>query len=125
MTTATANLDLVRYNIGNIPMGDVTADALHAGESMHFWPDLESGLSDIYHILKRNGGIYFASTFLSLYFGNLQAAEGGRTGTSKQAFQYFDSIDTLRDMMLRSGFKGVKLDIKILGRACVVIRYGK
>jgi len=124
-TAATANLDLVRCDVGNIPMGDGSVDALNAGAAMHCWPDLESAMSEIYRVLRPNGGRYFATTFLSAYFGNLQAAEGGGAGPSKQAFQYFDSVDTLRDMMLRAGFEGGKVDIEILGRACVVIRCEK
>merc|ERR1712032_120726 len=57
-------LDLVRLDVGQIPMGNSTINALHAGAAMHCWPDLDGALSEIYRVLKP-GGRYFATTFLS------------------------------------------------------------
>jgi len=88
-------LDLVRLDVGKIPMKNDSIDALHAGAAMHCWPDLPAAASEIYRVLKP-GGRYFATTFLSSWFGNLQAAEGGATGPSRQAFQYFESVEQLR-----------------------------
>lgn len=117
-------LDLVRCDVGNIPMQSGSVDALHAGAAMHCWPDLDSAMSEIHRVLKP-GGRYFATTFLSSYFGTLQRAEGGQTGPSRQAFQYFESVDKLRDMMIKAGFDPEKVDIEVLGTACVVIRCEK
>merc|ERR1712008_19020 len=45
-------LDLVRCDVGEIPMSSSSVDALHAGAAMHCWPDLDAGLSEIYRVLK-------------------------------------------------------------------------
>jgi len=117
-------LDLVRCDVGKIPMRSESINALHAGAAMHCWPDLDAGLSEIYKVLKP-GGRYFATTFLSTYFGALQNAEGGQTGVSRQAFQYFESVDKLRNLLLKAGFENEKIDIEVLEPACVVIRCEK
>jgi hypothetical protein len=44
---------------------------------------------------------------------------------SQQAFQYFDSVDTLRDLLISGGFDEDKILIEVLGAACVVIRAEK
>jgi ubiquinone/menaquinone biosynthesis C-methylase UbiE len=117
-------LDLVRCDVGNIPMQDESVDALHAGAAMHCWPDLQAAVKEIYRVLKP-GGRYFATTFLSSYFGALQTAEGGASGPSRQAFQYFESVDQLRQLMEDGGFEHDKISIEVLGAACVVIRCEK
>jgi ubiquinone/menaquinone biosynthesis C-methylase UbiE len=117
-------LDLVRCDVGNIPMQDKSVDAFHAGAAMHCWPDLQVAVKEIYRVLKP-GGRYFATTFLSSYFGALQAAEGGASGPSRQAFQYFESVDQLRQLMEDGGFEHDKISIEVLGAACVVIRCEK
>lgn len=117
-------LDLVRCDVGNIPMQNDSINALHAGAAMHCWPDLDAALSEIHRVLKP-GGRYFATTFLSDYFRTLQQAEGGQTGPSMQAFQYFESVDMLRDFVLKAGFSPENVNIEVLGRACVVIRCEK
>lgn len=117
-------LDLVRCDVGNIPMQNESVDALHAGAAMHCWPDLQRAVQEIYRVLKP-GGRYFATTFLSSYFGALQAAEGGASGPSRQAFQYFESVDQLRRLMEDGGFEHDKIQIEVLGAACVVIRCEK
>jgi ubiquinone/menaquinone biosynthesis C-methylase UbiE len=94
------------------------------GAAMHCWPDLPAAVSEIYRVLKP-GGRYFATTFLSSYFGNLQNAEGGATGPSRQAFQYFESVYQLRKLLEAGGFAKNKISIEVLGRACVVIRCQK
>eukprot|EP00538_Stauroneis_constricta_P009120 CAMPEP_0119555402 /NCGR_PEP_ID=MMETSP1352-20130426/7631_1 /TAXON_ID=265584 /ORGANISM="Stauroneis constricta, Strain CCMP1120" /LENGTH=405 /DNA_ID=CAMNT_0007602159 /DNA_START=261 /DNA_END=1475 /DNA_ORIENTATION=- len=117
-------LDLVRLDVGRIPMKDESLDCLHAGAAMHCWPELDLAASEIYRVLKP-GGRYFATTFLQEYFRILQGADGGGEGASnpsKQAFQYFTSTDTLRDLMIRGGFAPEKVFVEVLGRACVVIR---
>jgi len=118
-------LELVRLDVGQIPMQTGSVDALHAGAAMHCWPDLPQAASEIYRVLKPNGGRYFATTFLSSYFGTLQQAEGGQTGPSRQAFQYFESVDQLRKLMEEGGFEHDKIQIEVLGTACVVIRCEK
>jgi ubiquinone/menaquinone biosynthesis C-methylase UbiE len=123
----TTSLDLVRLDVGSIPMQDGSVDCLHAGAAMHCWPDLNRACSEIYRVLKPNGGRYFATTFLSTYFSTLSAMDGQASASSpsQQAFQYFESIDTLRDLLVGGGFDRDKVMIEVLGRACVVIRAEK
>lgn len=119
-------LDLVRLDVGQIPMQDASVDCLHAGAAMHCWPDLDAALSEIYRVLKP-GGRYFATTFLSTYFSSLQsAADGGASSEpSQQAYQYFKSVNALRELVEGGGFKKENITIEILGTACVVIRAEK
>eukprot|EP00559_Dactyliosolen_fragilissimus_P005835 CAMPEP_0184858782 /NCGR_PEP_ID=MMETSP0580-20130426/3833_1 /TAXON_ID=1118495 /ORGANISM="Dactyliosolen fragilissimus" /LENGTH=428 /DNA_ID=CAMNT_0027355089 /DNA_START=21 /DNA_END=1307 /DNA_ORIENTATION=- len=119
---SSTKLDLVRCDVGNIPMVSESVDALHAGAAMHCWPDLDSALSEIYRVLKP-GGRYFATTFLSSYFRTVQATGG--QGVQQQAFQYFENVDLLRDLLLKAGFEDEKVDIEVLGAACVVIKAEK
>lgn len=120
----TTKLDLVRLDVGQIPMKDETIDCLHAGAAMHCWPDLDAAASEIYRVLKPNGR-YFATTFLSPYFSNLSRMDGQTTTVSQQAFQYFESIDTLKELLERGGFESDKIQIEVLGTACAVIRAEK
>jgi len=121
----TTRLDLVRLDVGNIPMQDGAVDCLHAGAAMHCWPDLDAAASEIYRVLKP-GGRYFATTFLSSYFSVMSSMDGSaNTPTPQQAFQYFESVDTLRSLLERGGFEREKVVIEILGNACVVIRAEK
>lgn len=122
-STTKTKLDLVRLDVGQIPMQNESVDALHAGAAMHCWPDLPAAASEIYRVLKPDGGRYFATTFLSSYFGALQL--GDATGPSSQAFQYFESVDVLRKLMEDGGFEPDKIQIEVLGAACVVIRCEK
>jgi hypothetical protein len=95
-------LDLVRLDVGQIPMQTET-----------------------YRVLKP-GGRYFATTFLSAYFATISAMDGqANTPTSQQAFQYFESVNTLRDLLVRGGFEKEKVFIEVLGSACLVIRAEK
>jgi len=123
-TPGQTRLDLVRCDVGNIPMRTDSVNALHAGAAMHCWPDLDAALSEIYRVLKP-GGRYFATTFLAQYFRGLQASESGQTGPSIQAFQYFASTDELKDMIVKAGFDEEKVSVEVLGTACVVIRAEK
>lgn len=119
------SLELVRLDVGQIPMLDESIDCLHAGAAMHCWPDLEAAASEIYRVLKP-GGRYFATTFLSTYFAMLSNADGAAgSEPSQQAFQYFSSVDSLRDLLVRGGFEREKIQIEVLGSACVVIRAEK
>ena len=61
----TTKLDLVRLDVGNIPMQDGKVDCLHAGAAMHCWPDLDKAASEIYRVLKP-GGRAVLMTFNSL-----------------------------------------------------------
>lgn len=117
-------LELVRLDVGQLPIRSSSIDALHAGAAMHCWPDLDAGLSEIYRVLKP-GGRYFATTFLAQYFSALQNLDGGNSNPSQMAFQYFTSTDKLRDLLLRNGFSPEKVNIEVLGNACVVIRCEK
>lgn len=121
----TTNLDLVRLDVGQIPMSNESVDCLHAGAAMHCWPDLKSAMSEIHRVLKP-GGRYFATTFLSTYFSNVSAMDGqAGMSPSQQAFQYFDSVQTLKDLVVSGGFDESKVTIEVLGTACVVIRAEK
>ena len=91
---------------------------------MHCWPDLDAAASEIYRVLKPNGR-YFATTFLSPYFSNLSRMDGQTTTVSQQAYQYFESIDTLKELLERGGFESDKIQIEVLGTACAVIRAEK
>lgn len=91
-------LDLIRCDVGNIPMQSESVPALHAGAAMHCWPDLDAALSEIYRVLKP-GGRYFASTFLAEYFRGVAIASGDDINT--QAFQYFESTEVLKDLLLK------------------------
>jgi ubiquinone/menaquinone biosynthesis C-methylase UbiE len=117
-------LDLVRLDVGQIPMQTSSVDALNAGAAMHCWPELPQAAAEIYRVLKP-GGRYFATTFLSAYFSVLQQSEGGASGPSRQAFQYFESMEQLRSLMESGGFEREKIQIEVLGNACVVIRCEK
>ncbi len=119
------SLDLVRLDVGQIPMRTESVDSLHAGAAMHCWPDLDAAMSEIYRVLKP-GGRYFATTFLSTYFANVAAMDGqSGMAPSQQAFQYFDSVDTLKDLVVGGGFDESKVTIEVLGTSCVVIRAEK
>ena len=119
------NLELVRLDVGQIPMRDETIDCLHAGAAMHCWPDLDAAVSEIYRVLKP-GGRYFATTFLAKYFSALSGMDGASgSAPSQQAFQYFTSVETLRDLVERGGFEREKIQIEVVGNACVVIRAEK
>lgn len=151
------SLDLVRLDVGQIPMSTESVDCLHAGAAMHCWPDLNAAASEIHRVLKP-GGRYFgkfilswlvrkldmividrriiqtqqysfiatATTFLSTYFSNVAGldAQAGNS-PSQQAFQYFDSVDTLKELIVGGGFDESKVNIEVLGTACVVIRAEK
>ena len=120
-------LDLVRLDVGQIPMQTESVDALHAGAAMHCWPDLPAAVREIHRVLKP-GGRYFATTFLSSYFGTLRrlAGEESTNMPSRQAFQYFESVDVLRKLLVEEGgFAPEKVFIEVLGNACIVIRAEK
>ncbi|CAB9506968.1 Uncharacterized methyltransferase At1g78140, chloroplastic [Seminavis robusta] len=119
-----SQLDLVRCDVGRIPMKSESVDAFHAGAAMHCWPELPKAASEIYRVLKP-GGRYFATTFLSSYFGTLQSAEGGATGPSRQAFQYFASTQMLRELMEEGGFSREKISVEVIEPSAVIIRCEK
>lgn len=118
-------LDLVRLDVGQIPMQEASVDCLHAGAAMHCWPDLDAAAREIYRVLKP-GGRYFATTFLSTYFSALSNMDGSSgVAPSQQAFQYFESTERLKDLLVNGGFDPAKVSIEVLGAACVVIRAEK
>mmetsp|Transcript_26783 Transcript_26783/g.53432 ORF Transcript_26783/g.53432 Transcript_26783/m.53432 type:complete len:419 (-) Transcript_26783:45-1301(-) len=125
-TDGRTTLELVRLDVGNIPMADGSIDALHAGAAMHCWPDINGGLSEIHRVLKP-GGRYFATTFLSDYFRVLQKSDQGSdvSNLQSQAFQYFESADELEEMIIVAGFDPEKVTVEVLGQACAVIRCEK
>ncbi|CAJ1964237.1 unnamed protein product [Cylindrotheca closterium] len=121
----TTKLDLVRLDVGQIPMRNESIDCLHAGAAMHCWPDLDSAFTEIYRVLKP-GGRYFGTTFLSSYFATLSSMDGqGSNVPSQQAFQYFESVDSLEALVAKGGFDRSKIQIEVLGNACAVIRAEK
>mmetsp|Transcript_26841 Transcript_26841/g.61795 ORF Transcript_26841/g.61795 Transcript_26841/m.61795 type:complete len:425 (-) Transcript_26841:122-1396(-) len=122
-TSGSTTLDLVRLDVGNIPMATGSVDVLHAGAAMHCWPDLDGGLEEIHRVLKV-GGRYFATTFLSNYFRQLQSVTGETTVESRP-FQYFEDSDVLKDLVIKAGFDADKVSVEVLGQACAVIRCEK
>lgn len=125
-TNRKTQLDLIRLDVGQIPMRNESIDALHAGAAMHCWPELPTAVSEIYRVLKP-GGRYFATTFLSSYFAIVNQADNlaATSGPSLQAFQYFASVDQLRSLLIDGGFNDENISIEVLGRACIVIRCEK
>lgn len=123
--------DLVRLDVGMIPMRDDSIDALHAGAAMHCWPDIDSALSEIYRVLRPNGGRYFATTFLANYFRNTQQLLSSRSDNNQrqqiqeQTFQYFSSEEELRRLLIKAGFSNHQIQIDIVGPSCVIIRCEK
>jgi len=112
-------LDLVRCDVGNIPMISDSVDALHAGAAMHCWPDLDAALSEIHRVLKP-GGRYFATTFLSSYISTMTRGNSSAQNT----FQAF-TTDSLKELILKSGFEENNVKIEVLGSGCAVIRAEK
>lgn len=118
--SSTTKLDLVRCDVGDLPMSSESIKALHAGAAMHCWPDLDAALSEIYRVLQP-GGRYFASTFLASYFSTVQSI-GGTDNINSQAFQYFESTNKLKDLLLKAGFEDSNIDIEVLQPGCVIIK---
>jgi ubiquinone/menaquinone biosynthesis C-methylase UbiE len=128
-SSSTTKLDLVRCDVAKIPMRSDSVDAFHAGAAMHCWPEIELSLKEIYRVLVP-GGRYFATTFLSSYFAGVAGVEKTANGGTDvpinvQAFQYFPSEKYLRDLLIDAGFEESKVNIEVLGRACVVMRCEK
>jgi ubiquinone/menaquinone biosynthesis C-methylase UbiE len=118
-------LELIRLDVGQIPMKNESIDALHAGAAMHCWPELVKAVSEIHRVLKP-GGRYFATTFLASYFSMISQADNiANAGPSLQAFQYFASVDQLRSLLMEGGFQDENISIEVLGNACIVIRCEK
>lgn len=115
-------LELVQCDVAKIPMQSNSVDAFHAGAAMHCWPEIDEGLSEIYRVLKSDGGRFFATTFLAPYFRTVISTESKNISVQQQAFQYFESVDVLKEMIVNAGFKEEDVTIEVLGTACVVIR---
>jgi ubiquinone/menaquinone biosynthesis C-methylase UbiE len=130
-STENVTVELVRLDVGSIPMLDNSVDALHAGAAMHCWPELPKALNEIYRVLRPNGGRYFATTFLSSYFRNLQrtdisgAPSSSSFTPSQQTFQYFQSAQELRNLLENAGFASNQIQIEVVGTSCVIIRCEK
>lgn len=128
-SSSATRLDLVRCDVGAIPMADASVDALHAGAAMHCWPEIGTALAEVRRVLVP-GGRYFATTFLGTYFANVAGAEKTANGgvdleTSLQAFQYFPTREFLEDLLLDAGFERDKIDVEVVGTSCVIIRCEK
>ena len=121
--------ELVRLDVGKLPMRNGSIDALHAGAAMHCWPDIDQALSEIYRVLRPNGGRYFATTFLANYFRSTQTLlninNQQRQRIQDQAFQYFSSPDELRSLLVKAGFSNELIQIDVVGPSCVIIRCEK
>lgn len=122
-------LELVRLDVGMIPMRDNGVDAVHAGAAMHCWPDIDGALSEIYRVLRPQGGRYFATTFLANYFRNTQQlfsrSNNNQRQIQEQTFQYFQSVEELRTLLMKAGFSNDKIQIDVVGPSCVIIRCEK
>ena len=129
VSSSSTRLDLVRCDVARIPMRSDSVDAFHAGAAMHCRPEIEMSLKEIHRVLVP-GGWYFATTFLSNYFSQVAGAERTANGGADppknvQAFQYFPSVEYLRDLLMDAGFEESKVSVELLGRACVVLRCEK
>lgn len=129
IASSSTKLDLVRCDVAKIPMKTDSIDVFHAGAAMHCWPEIEDSLKEIHRVLAP-GGRYFATTFLGNYFENVANAEKTANGsnvidTNMQAFQYFPTVDYLRDLLLEAGFEEDKVDVEVVGRGCVIMRCEK
>lgn len=129
LKSSSTRLDLVRCDVAKIPLATDSIDALHAGAAMHCWPEIAPSLKEIHRVLIP-GGRYFATTFLGNYFQNVSGLENAANGgikveTSMQAFQYFPSIEYLRNLLTEAGFEEDKVDVQLVGRSCVIIRCEK
>uniref|UniRef100_A0A7S1Y1Y9 Methyltransferase type 11 domain-containing protein n=1 Tax=Grammatophora oceanica TaxID=210454 RepID=A0A7S1Y1Y9_9STRA len=118
-------LDLVRLDVGKIPMQDASVDALHAGAAMHCWPELKAAATEIYRVLKP-GGRYFATTFLAPYFSmSQQAADITNQQPLDRAYNFFQSAEEMSNLMQAGGFEEDKIQVEVLGPSCLVIRCEK
>ena len=129
IASSNTKLDLVRCDVAKIPFKSDSIDAFHAGAAMHCWPEIEKSLKEIHRVLAP-GGRYFASTFLGTYFQNVANLEKTSNGgeaveQNMQAFQYFPTVEVLRDLLTEAGFDGEKVDVEVLGAACAIIRCEK
>ena len=129
IANAPTKLDLVRCDVGRIPMKSDSVDAFHAGAAMHCWPEIEKSLEEIHRVLVP-GGRYFATTFLGNYFNTVANAERASNGgedlaTNMQAFQYFPTKEFLRDLLVDAGFESDKVQVEVVGAGCVIIRAEK
>lgn len=124
IANSSTKLDLVRCDVGQIPMKTNSIDVFHAGAAMHCWPEIEKSLEEIHRVLTP-GGRYFATTFLGNYFANIERAQGSDIDPSMQAFQLFPSADYLRDLLLDAGFEKDKVNVEVVGRGCVIMRCEK
>ena len=119
----------MRCDVAKIPFKSDSIDAFHAGAAMHCWPEIEESLKEIHRVLAP-GGRYFATTFLGTYFQNVANLEKTSNGgeaveQSMQAFQYFPTVEVLRDLLTEAGFDDDKVDVEVLGVACAIIRCEK
>ncbi|KAK1745022.1 methyltransferase [Skeletonema marinoi] len=117
IASSNTQLDLVRCDVAKIPFKSDSIDAFHAGAAMHCWPEIEESLKEIHRVLVP-GGRYFASTFLGTYFQNVANLEKTSNGGS-------DVEPRLRDLLLNAGFDDDKVDVEVIGAACVIIRCEK
>lgn len=127
---SSTKLDLVRCDVAKIPMKTDSVDVFHAGAAMHCWPEIEASLKEIHRVLTPGGGRYFATTFLGNYFSTVAGAEKASNGgadveTSMQAFQYFPSVEYLKDLLLDAGFENDNVSVELVGRGCVIMRCEK
>eukprot|EP00571_Detonula_confervacea_P016527 CAMPEP_0172309380 /NCGR_PEP_ID=MMETSP1058-20130122/9688_1 /TAXON_ID=83371 /ORGANISM="Detonula confervacea, Strain CCMP 353" /LENGTH=410 /DNA_ID=CAMNT_0013021995 /DNA_START=71 /DNA_END=1303 /DNA_ORIENTATION=- len=126
IASSSTKLDLVRCDVAKIPMKTDSIDAFHAGAAMHCWPEIEKSLEEIHRVLVP-GGRYFATTFLGNYFSGVAGAEkvsngGADLEQSMQAFQYFPSVEHLRDLLVDAGFDNEKVNVEVVGGGCVIMR---
>ena len=129
ISESSTKLDLVRCDVAKIPMKTDSVDVFHAGAAMHCWPEIEASLKEIHRVLTP-GGRYFATTFLGNYFSTVAGAEKASNGgadveTSMQAFQYFPSVEYLKDLLLDAGFENENVSVELVGRGCVVMQCEK
>ncbi|KAJ1462735.1 S-adenosyl-L-methionine-dependent methyltransferase [Pelagophyceae sp. CCMP2097] len=105
--------ELVRVDVGALPFATGAVDAIHAGAALHCWPRLEAGLAEVQRSLRKDGGKFFATTFLTGALGSEQL------GASYEGFRFFQ-LDELERLMRDAGFTDVQ--VRREGSYCAVIR---
>ncbi|BAZ47850.1 type 11 methyltransferase [Nostoc sp. NIES-4103] len=83
-----SQITIIRGDVETLPLASDSVDAIYAGAAMHCWPNAETGIGNIYQVLRK-GGKLFATTFLK--------------PLPSIVFRFF-TVDELRQILLTTGF---------------------